>query len=227
MFFCSPALLIGHNVYCTTCFDLNVWSSGAACKMLQSFSVICRPVLKLGSWSLICTYVLLHTCVQIQKVIKIMFKDIVDRYMNCRCCAAVMFVGDVVLLRSVWKANPGKSSLFFFCISSGIKIIGGFVVSLFRYYCTLYVYQLSCNYLNRIFVEQGSFFAITDSSKPNYFFTQHILDTGHTLCSSDDMSLFDIAHVVKNEHRTEISYTKSVREVHKLVRHMRLLQTPF
>jgi len=59
------------------------------------------------------------------------------------------------------------------------------------------------------------FFVITGSSKPNYFFTQHILYTGHTLGSSDDMSLFDVAHVVKNKHRTEISYTKSVREVRK------------
>jgi len=54
-------------------------------------------------------------------VIKIIFKNIVDRYVNCQFCAAVMFVGDVVLLRWIWKSNPGKSRLFFFCISSGYK----------------------------------------------------------------------------------------------------------
>jgi hypothetical protein len=77
------------------------------------------------------------------------------------------------------------------------------------------------------YAEQARFFFVITDSKPNYFFTQHILDTGQTLCSSDDVSLFDVTRVVKDEHRTEISHTESMREVHKWVRHVRLLPTQF
>jgi hypothetical protein len=56
---------------------------------------------------------------------------------------------------------------------------------------------------------------LLDNSKPNSFFTQHILDTGCIFDSSDDMALMYVVHFIENEHSTEISNKKSVREVYE------------
>ena len=55
-----------------------------------------------------------------------------------------MFVWDVVLLRLVGESNPYELFVFLLhCL--GYKNYQGFVVSLFCYYCILYVYWLICN----------------------------------------------------------------------------------
>jgi len=65
-------------------------------------------------------------------VIKIIFKDIVDRYVNYQCCAAVMSVGDVMLLRSVGSRIPASRVCFSFAFPRVYELSGRGGVLLFR-----------------------------------------------------------------------------------------------